>query len=83
MKKEDKKKVYDDDDGRTIADMNVEGMPWYNPYKGKNKGEQIQLTKKEEKLITRGVMLSSFLAATIYMVAFFLILLFCVFVWFK
>lgn len=23
------KKQYDDDDGRTIADMNVEGMPWY------------------------------------------------------
>ena len=22
-------KEYDDDDGRTIADMNVEGMPWY------------------------------------------------------
>lgn len=20
-----------DDDGRTIVDMNVEGMPWYNP----------------------------------------------------
>jgi hypothetical protein len=25
-----KRKVYDDDDGRTIADMNVEGMPWYD-----------------------------------------------------
>lgn len=23
------KKQYEDDDGRTIADMNVEGMPWY------------------------------------------------------
>ena len=22
-------KRYEDDDGRTIADMNVEGMPWY------------------------------------------------------
>lgn len=25
-----KKKQYDDDDGRTIANMNVEGMPWYH-----------------------------------------------------
>ena len=25
-----KRKVYDDDDGRTIAEMNVEGMPWYD-----------------------------------------------------
>ncbi len=25
-----KPKQYDDDDGRTIANMNVEGMPWYD-----------------------------------------------------
>lgn len=25
------KKDYDDDDGRTIINMNVDGMPWYNP----------------------------------------------------
>ena len=24
------KKQYDDDDGRVIADMNVDGMPWYD-----------------------------------------------------
>ena len=24
------RKQYDDDDGRTIVDMNVEGMPWYD-----------------------------------------------------
>lgn len=26
-----KKKKYDDDDGRVIAPMNLEGMPWNNP----------------------------------------------------
>lgn len=26
-----KKKQYDDDDGRLIAPMNVDGMPWYVP----------------------------------------------------
>lgn len=26
-----KKKQYDDDDGRVIAPMNVDGMPWYIP----------------------------------------------------
>ena len=25
-----KPRIYDDDDGHTIADMNVEGMPWYD-----------------------------------------------------
>ncbi len=29
MKKEKKQDIYDD--GRTIVNMNVEGMPWYNP----------------------------------------------------
>ena len=25
-----KRRTYDDDDGHTIADMNVDGMPWYD-----------------------------------------------------
>ena len=25
---------FDDDDGHTIADMNVDGMPWYRPRHG-------------------------------------------------
>ena len=25
-----KPRIYDDDDGHTIANMNVEGMPWYD-----------------------------------------------------
>ena len=42
------RKTYDDDDGRTIVDMNVEGMPWYrpeNPDGPANPPEQ--LTKEE------------------------------------
>ena len=31
MAKEKKKKTPIYDDGRTIVDMNVDGMPWYNP----------------------------------------------------
>ena len=30
MAKERKKKQYDDDDGRVIAPMNVDGMPWHD-----------------------------------------------------
>ena len=26
---EKKKRTYEDDDGRVIASMNVDGMPWY------------------------------------------------------
>lgn len=33
----------------TFADMNVEGMPWYNPNrKNGKKGEKIRLTAKEK-----------------------------------
>ena len=35
--KNKKKKHYDDDDGRTIVNMNVDGMPWYQPHADKNK----------------------------------------------
>ena len=34
-KKKEKPQVYDD--GRTIVDMNVEGMPWYNPNRAERK----------------------------------------------
>lgn len=33
-----KKRTYEDDDGRTIADMNVEGMPWYD--RDRNRGRE-------------------------------------------
>lgn len=36
-----KKKKYDDDDGRVIAPMNVDGMPWYNPQMPKEKTNEI------------------------------------------
>ena len=38
-----KKKEYDDDDGRVISPMNVDGMPWYTEKKslfGKKKDEE-------------------------------------------
>ena len=34
-----RKKKYDDDDGRVIAPMNVDGMPWYNPGHTENVSE--------------------------------------------
>ena len=39
------RKQYDDDDGRTIVDMNVEGMPWYDSRikKEKRKNERAVL----------------------------------------
>ncbi len=88
-KKEDKKKRQDDefDDGRTIADMNVDGMPWYI---GKSKAggsqespERIDLTKKEGRAFLRGVILAALLAGGVFFVVFVAFILFCIYVWFR
>ncbi len=42
------------DDGRTIVDMNVDGMPWYNPgYTGK-KNDKDKPTFRERMAMIRG-----------------------------
>ncbi|MBQ5757852.1 MAG: hypothetical protein IIV93_04975 [Clostridia bacterium] len=45
------RKQYDDDDGRTIVDMNVEGMPWYDSQikKEKRKTERAALQEKIDR----------------------------------
>ena len=53
-KKKKKKKEKFVDDGRTIVDMNVEGMPWY---RGKNydpSNPPPKLTRKERFAVFRG-----------------------------
>lgn len=44
-----KRKSYDDDDGRVIAKMNVEGMPWYSPGHTQTLSEQEQEGEEEAK----------------------------------
>ncbi|MCX4312357.1 MAG: hypothetical protein OSJ83_00645 [Clostridia bacterium] len=50
-----KRKHYDDDDGRTIVDMNVDGMPWYQPNRDKNKkvDDEDRPTRKERFAMIR------------------------------
>lgn len=86
MKKR-KRKVYDDDDGRVIAPMNVEGMPWYNPNANKlSEGEG----SSKEKISWRETirMVFRLYAAVIpialaFIVGFAALIFFMVFVWFK
>lgn len=83
--KKKQKKVYDDDDGRVIANMNVEGMPWYSPHKdGKGqKKEPLDLTKEERRALTGGMLKAAFLIVGVVAVVYLLFILFCVFVWLK
>jgi len=84
-----KKRTYDDDDGRVIASMNVDGMPWYQRNSTHkmpihtNPSNFEDLTKEETREIIKGALKASLLIAGIFILAMFLFILFCIFVWFR
>ena len=77
-----KKKTYDDDDGRTVADMNVEGFRWYESDDKKRKREAAKKMSKAER---KALMLSSYkriaLPLICIIVGIVLAYLFCYYVW--
>ena len=88
-----KKKVYDDDDGRVIANMNVDGMPWSMRdvmSRRKKSDEKLQssqdfsdLTKEETRELVKGAMKAGLLIGGVFLVGAFLFVLFCLFIWFR
>jgi len=80
------KKTYDDDDGRVIANMNVDGMPWYLRDQKKtassNSGME-DLTKEETRAIIWGTVKAGLLIAGVFLLAALIFILFCIHVWFK
>jgi len=88
-----KKKKKDDfiDDGRVIANMNVDGMP-HAPFRRKSfdefgvkpeKAEPVKLTKKERRAVVSGVAASYILYGLIVFGALALFILFCIKIWFE
>ena len=88
-----KRHIDDSDDGRVIAPMNIEGMPWYapkqeqprdNPADGSLSSASIpeKLTPRESLAFTFGVLKAVLLVAGVFIGVFFLFILFCVYVWF-
>ena len=51
--KRKKKQLPEWDDGRTVANMNVEGMPWYHPDSGKEVKEEDKPTRKEKRVLKK------------------------------
>lgn len=91
-----KKKKYDDfvDDGRVIANMNIDGMArssikrtafdeFGKTREGKESREKIKLSKSERRSIILGIIASYALFALVVFGAFALFILFCINVWFK
>ena len=80
------KKSYDDDDGRVISNMNVDGMPWYlrDPKKAASSNSNMEdLTKEETRAIIWGTVKAGLLIAGVFLLAALIFILFCIHVWFK
>ncbi len=82
------------DDGRVIANMNVDGMPHtiyskrarrgFDEFgEKKQKAEPLTLSKKEKRAIGRGVFIAYAIVALVFVTVFALFLVFCSKVWFR
>ena len=80
-----KKREYDDDDGHVIANMNVEGMPWYRkeqPWDEKN--SQRRYDKAQTRSIILGTLKAALLIAGAFLGVFAVfILILCVVAWLR
>ena len=88
----------DGDDGRTIAPMNLEGMPGYRPWL-KDRQEKsgpdhsvsdmgepytgAELTKEQLRAYRFAALKAGLLVALIFGLVFFLFIAFCDFIWFR
>jgi len=86
MNNKSEKKKYEDDDGRVIAKMNVDGMPWYDSFSPKVKkdenGEQIPpITKKETKRLIGDMLLALIPVLGMFLGAFALLILLMTNLW--
>ena len=78
------------DDGETIADMNVDGMPWYVRRKYKtdklpdqNGSEQEPLTREQMRAYRWAAIKAGLVIILVFGLVYFLFIAFCDFVWFK
>lgn len=87
MKKKRKITKEFEDDNRTIAPMNVEGMPWHNkadkPVDSDSKKQSEPLSRSEMKHFMRGAFAAVIVICSIMGLAIFLFLMFAVHIWLK
>ena len=77
----------DGDDGHTIADMNIEGMPWYRPERpGFSSGAPSSgegLTPRQMRTYTWGALKAAMLVTLVMCLGIILFVVFCVLIWFR
>ena len=84
-KRKERNRLPEGDDGRTIVDMNVEGMPWY--VRGREETDSTAprsaLTPEETRRYTWAAVKAGLLVALVFALVFGLFIAFCDFVWFQ
>ena len=85
-----KKKTYDDDDGRVIANMNVDGMPWSMSdvlSRRKKSDEKLQSSSDfsdvDTREIIKGTVKAGLVIAGVFLAGAALFILFCPYIWFR
>ena len=79
-----RKKLPPRDDGRSYANMNIDGMPWYSQKAQEDKSsEKINLSPKEARSAMFGALTAAMLIALIFAAVFAGFILFCDHIWFK
>lgn len=84
-----KTKQYNDDDGRVICNMDVEGMRWHDKRVRResrevhrvNQGDQ--MTKSEARQFTWYAVLAGLLITAVFSITWVLFILFCTEIWFR
>ncbi len=80
-----KRREYEDDDGRQIADMNVDGMPWYvrkSPSSTDSQNnEPVELTREERLSLYGGVLKAVLLVAAAFIGVYFLVVFLMTRIW--
>ena len=71
------------DDGKTIANMDVEGMPWFLEKKNQAEPGREPLSPEQLRQYRFAAVKAGLLVALVFGAAFGLFIAFCDFVWFK
>ena len=76
-----------EDDGRTVANMNVEGMPWYTPSPRDDAPRQDvpcePMSREDRRHYILGAVLAALAVAAVFGIAILLFITFCDFIWFR
>ena len=84
MARDRRAKLPEGDDGRTIVDMNVDGMPWFRKREGaaQPRGDS-DLSPDQWRLYLWAAVRAALAVALIFGAVFALFIAFCDFVWFR